>query len=248
MSNLSAANLRTTPIEIRVGTIINKSFVILGHQFQKFLLLSLLPMAPLLLLILMMAGGPKAPGVGLALAGALTAILTVVLQTVAQATSLYGAFQDMRGQPFTIGQSLEVVLARAVPVVGVALLAGLAIGLGTLLFIVPGVIIGCMLFVAIPACVIEKSGVIDSLKRSAALTQGYRWQVFGLFLLVVVMALVGEFVLTGIGGEGMVGQILSFAWQVVLTAFSAVLCAVIYHDLRAVKEGIHLDTQANVFG
>ncbi|HEV7256212.1 MAG TPA: hypothetical protein VGN82_00400 [Bosea sp. (in: a-proteobacteria)] len=173
--------------------------------------------------------------------------MTFVLQTVAQATSLYGAFQDMRGQPFTIGQSLQIGLARAVPVVGVALLAGLAIGLGILLFIVPGVIIGCMLFVAIPACVIEKTGVTESLSRSVALTQGYRWQIFGLFLLVVLMALVGEMVLTAIGGNGIVGQLLSFAWQVVSTAFGAVLCAVVYHDLRAAKEGVHLGAQADVF-
>jgi hypothetical protein len=54
-------------------------------------------------------------------------------------------------------------------------------------------------------------------------------------------------VLARIGGAGLIGQTLTFAWQVVLTAFSAVLSAVIYHDLRVAKEGIDLDTLANVF-
>ena len=111
----------------------------------------------------------------------------------------------------------------------------------------PGVIIGCMLYVAVPACVIEKLGVTASTSRSVALTKGYRWQIFGLFLLVVVIALVGAFVLAKIGGVGLVGQTLSFAWQVVSTAFGAVLSAVIYHDLRMAKEGIDLDTLASVF-
>lgn len=43
------------------------------------------------------------------------------------------------------------------------------------------------------------------------------------------------------------GQTLSFAWQVISTAFGAVLSAVIYHDLRMAKEGIDLDTLASVF-
>ncbi len=225
----------------------SKTFAILGRQFVKFALLALLPMAPLLLLILGLGSSSGTPGAGSAFAAALTGILTFALQTVAQATSLYGAFQDMRRQPFTIGQSLQVGLARAVPVIGVAILVGLATGLGFVLFIVPGVIAGCMLYVAIPACVIEKTGVIASLSRSVALTKGYRWQIFGLFLLVVVVALVGALVLARIGGEGFVGQILGFVWQVVSTAIGAVLAAVIYHDLRAAKEGIDLDTLANVF-
>ena len=65
-----------------------------------------------------------------------------MLQTVAQATSLYGAFQDMRRQPFTIGQSLQIGFPRGAQVIGVAILAGLATGLGFLLFVVPGVIMG----------------------------------------------------------------------------------------------------------
>jgi hypothetical protein len=247
MSDISAGGFGAAPAQFRVGTVMNKTFAILGRQFGKFALLALLPMAPLLLLTLVLAGSSGTPGAGSAFATALTGILTFALQTVAQATSLYGAFQDMRRQPFTIGQSLQIGLARTVPVIGVAILVGLATGLGILLFVVPGVIVSCMLYVSIPACVIEKSGVAASLSRSVALTKGYRWQIFGLLLLMIVVALVGATVLAKIGGEGLVGQILGFVWQVVSAAVGAVLAAVVYHDLRAAKEGIDLDTLANVF-
>jgi hypothetical protein len=43
------------------------------------------------------------------------------------------------------------------------------------------------------------------------------------------------------------GQVLNFGRQVVTTAFGAVLVAVVYHDLRAAKEGIDIDNLANVF-
>lgn len=247
MTDIVAGGLSAAPAQFRVGTVMNKTFAILGHQFGKFTLLALLPMAPLLILTLAFASRSGTPGAELAFAGGLTAILTLVLQSVAQATSLYGAFQDMRSRPFTIGESLRIGLARTVPVVGVSILIGFATALGMILFIVPGIILGCMLYVAIPACVIEKSGVMASLKRSAALTKGYRWPIFGLLLLVAAIAIVGAFVLARIGGESIPGTLLSFAWQVVSTSFGAVLSAVIYHDLRAAKEGIDLDTLANVF-
>lgn len=236
------------PGQFRVGSVMNKTFAILGRQFGKFVLLALVPMIPVFLVALgaLTSGGTPSQS-GVAIAAVLTGLLTFVLQILAQATSLYGAFQEMRQKPFTIGDSLRIGLARTIPVIGVGILVGLAMMLGFLLLVVPGIILGCMLYVAIPACVIEKLGVTASMSRSASLTKGYRWQVFGLFLLVIVISAVGAFVLAIIGGTGLVGQILTFAWQVVSTAFSAVLSAVIYHDLRMAKEGIDLDTLASVF-
>lgn len=247
MSSTSTGGFSAAPGQFRIGSVMNKTFAILGRQFGKFVLLALVPMIPIFLLALGALSSSDPSPSGIAVGAILTGLLTFVLQTVAQATSLYGAFQEMRQQPFTIGDSLRIGLARAIPVIGVGILVGLATGLGFLLLVVPGIIIGCMLYVAIPACVIEKIGVTASMSRSVALTKGYRWQIFGLFLLVVVIALVGALVLARIGGAGFVGQTLTFAWQVVSTAFSAVLAAVIYHDLRAAKEGIDLDTLASVF-
>jgi hypothetical protein len=248
MSSTSTGGFAAAPGQFRVGSVMNKTFSILGRQFGKFVLLALVPMIPVFLVALgaLSSGGATSQS-GIAIAAVLTGLLTFVLQILAQATSLYGAFQEMRQQPFTIGDSLRIGLARTIPVIGVGILVGLAMMLGFLLLVVPGVIIGCMLYVAIPACVIEKLGVTASMSRSSALTKGYRWQIFGLFLLVMVISFVGAFVLARIGGAGLIGQTLTFAWQVVLTAFSAVLSAVIYHDLRVAKEGIDLDTLANVF-
>lgn len=247
MSNTSTGGFAAAPGQFRIGSVMNKTFAVLSRQFGKFVLLALVPMIPIFLLTLGALSSNAPSPSGIAFGAVLIGLLTFVLQIVAQATSLYGAFREMRQQPFTVGESLRVGLARAIPVIGVGILVGLATGLGFLLLVVPGIIIGCMLYVAIPACVIEKLGVSASISRSVALTRGYRWQIFGLFLLVIVISLVGALVLARIGGAGFVGQMLSFAWQVASTAFGAVLSAVIYHDLRMAKEGIDLDTLASVF-
>jgi len=61
-------------------------------------------------------------------------------------------------------------------VIGVALLEMLAIVGGFLLLVVPGIIVSLMLMVAVPVAIIERPGVMASLKRSAALTKGIKGQ------------------------------------------------------------------------
>jgi hypothetical protein len=248
MSDISMGGLPTTA-PFRVGVVLSKSFATFSSNLGSFLLLAFVPMIPVLAFAFMAQTGVQqgSPQSYIAWSGALSGILTFVLQMVAQATTLYGAFQQMSGQSFTISQSLAVGLRRALPVFAVALVSGLATGLATLLLIVPGLILLCMFYVAIPACVIEKLGVMDSLNRSAVLTKGCRWQIFGQILLVGVIVAVVQFVLTRFVGGGTLAKLLNFAWLVVDTSFVAVLHAVSYHDLRVAKEGIAIDNLANVF-
>lgn len=57
-------------------------------------------------------------------------------------------------------------------------------GMGVMLFLGAGsLFMMCVLNAAVPACVIERRSPIESMKRSAALTRGYRMQIFGLLVL-----------------------------------------------------------------
>ena len=111
-------------------------------------------------------------------------LLGHVLGTLSQAVVLYGAFQDMRGKRVNLGKSMEVGLRRFFPVVGVAISTTLLGFLGLIAFVVPGLMCFTMWFVATPACVVEGRGVFSSLARSARLTRGHGWKIFGLMLLL----------------------------------------------------------------
>jgi hypothetical protein len=96
-----------------------------------------------------------------------------------------------------------------------------------------------MLAVAVPVCVVERPGIWASLARSRALTAGHRWKILGAMVLIgIIVSLVS--LLAGIvsGGAGAMGAL---AVQFVLTALMgvwiSVAAAVIYHDLRLLKEG-----------
>jgi hypothetical protein len=247
MSDMSIGGSPTTS-PFRVGVVLSKTFAVFSRQLGNFLLLTFIPLIPVLAFAILrqpeLQKGP--PLASVTLSGALAGILTFVLQTVAQATTLYGAFQQMRGQSFTISQSLAVGLRRTLPVFAVALSGGLLTGLAAILLLVPGLILLCMFYVAVPACVIEKIGVA-ALSRSGALTQGHRWQIFGQVMLVTVVAAIVQFALMRFGGDGILTKLLNFAWLVVNTSFVAVLHAVTYHDLRVAKEGIDIDNLVSVF-
>lgn len=76
--------------------------------------------------------------------------------------------------------------ASFLPYVGVKILTALAVLLGLVLLIVPGIIAALALMFATYLVIDRKLGVIEALKESARLTKGNRWN-----LLILMLALVG---------------------------------------------------------
>jgi hypothetical protein len=165
----------------------------------------------------------------------------IVLSTLSQAIVLYGAFQDMRGRPVSLTESLQVGLRRFFPIIGLAISMTLLGVLAAIAFIIPAFILFTMWFVATPACVVEQLGPSNSMRRSSQLTKGHKWKIFGLMLLLIIASGVASqtitVALTAIGGEplALIGDVL---WNGVWGAFYAISVVVTYHDLRVAKEGI----------
>ena len=239
--------------DFRVGRILSRTSSVLSRNFLPFFIVTAIANLPGALLIKVSTDpaniDPEAAlqNVGMIFVGL---ILTVVLNVLCQAIVLYGAFQDMRGRPVNLVESLQVGLRRFFPIVGLAIVAYFLIMLGTMLLIVPGLILLTMWFVATPACVVENLGPIRSMRRSSQLTKGHRWKVFGLILLVAVL---GSVIIGGInlGFELMAGPILALISGVILNgiwgAFYAIAVVVTYHDLRVAKEGTNIEQIAAVF-
>jgi uncharacterized membrane protein len=131
-----------------------------------------------------------------------------------------------------------------------AIVMSFGLMLGFILLIVPGFILFAMWFVATPPCVVEQLGPFRSLGRSAQLTKGHRWKVFGLFIVLMLISAVigggvsmmlrqlGSPVLTAIG---------NLLWNGVWGALYSIAVVVTYHDLRVAKEGVDIEHIASVF-
>ncbi|HXG79813.1 MAG TPA: hypothetical protein VNJ31_10815 [Methyloceanibacter sp.] len=81
---------------------------------------------------------------------------------------------------------------------GASILLTLAVLVGFVLLIVPGIIFGLM-FMFAPFIVIEReAGPVDAMSESNRITRGHKWPLFGFMLLLVLINLLGLFAL-GVG-------------------------------------------------
>jgi hypothetical protein len=238
--------------DFRVGPVITRSATILSQHFLIFFLIGVVANLPSL--VVGLNGQSFTPGQAVSseriVLLIVSGVLSYVLSMISQAVMLHASFQAMRMRPVNVGESLRVGLSRVIWVILLALLTGILAGLASLLLVVPGLILITMWWVAIPACVVERTGPWTSMKRSAALTKGHRWKVFGLLLLLIVgMGLIAgllQLVLAQVGSQILVllGTLLFGA---ITTAYYSIAVVMTYHDLRVAKEGIDIEQIASVF-
>jgi hypothetical protein len=85
-----------------------------------------------------------------------------------------------------------------------------------------------------PVVVLERSGVIAAFGRSQELVRGHGWQVFGVLILIIVLALAAGIIVTAVAsGLGDAGKtILSWVVSMITAPLSALLTSVLYFALR----------------
>jgi hypothetical protein len=240
--------------EFRVGRVFSRTFAVLSRNLLPFSLVTAVASVPNLLILTFQNGDAKiAPVNGGAAAGkfVFVFVLAIVLYGLSQATLLYAAFEDMRGQRVNLIESMRIGLRRFPAILGVTISTAILVGFASILLVIPGFIVFTIIFVATPVCVVEKLGPFKSMGRSGELTKGNRWKIFGLWFVTVAGGTIAQSVLLKLivvfGGGILLGTIFWFVWSAVFGAFYAILVVVTYHDLRVAKEGVDTDQIAAVF-
>ncbi len=245
----------------RIGRVFSNSLKVLRSNFLPFMGLSLLIMSPQFLVSYALSRSTLADPAGMPspMLLVLSVILPLLLTGLLTATLCHGTFQHLSGQRVSMGDSVRTGLRVLPVVIAVSLLYSLATMGGALLLLVPGLIVMTMFVVSVPAAVIERPGVFRSFARSRILTKGDRWKVFGTYLLfillsIVVGLLIGFVIGFGLGtapqDQGVIalaGSLIESVVNAVVYALGAVLVAVIYNELRIVKEGATAEQIAAVF-
>jgi hypothetical protein len=185
-------------------------------------------------------------------------VLTVFLNVFVTAVLTYGVVMELHGQRASIGACLATGLSRFLPALGVGILAALATAGATILLIIPGIIVFCMLYVATTVSVIERPGVMASLRRSRELTRGHRMEIFGILFLMAVLGAVVSFALGGVfvakpttleaAFDSMRHQLyFNLGHQIIFGSLNAVMASVAYVLLRFEKEGTSAAELAAIF-
>jgi hypothetical protein len=237
-----------------VGRVVGRTFSIWGRNALPFSAIALLVSSPVIALAWAgVTAGERARG-PLPL---LLALLESVLALVTSGALAAGVLQALRGERPAMGRLLVIGLRKLGWLVLVSLGVGLAVGCGTALLVVPGLLALSGLYVTVPALMAEpERGAGDALSRSWELTRGHRWKVLALALLFSLGAGLlsiaagrgiahGSVALTGSVGGGALGLVQAVA--VVLGGLAHCAPAVAYHDLRVEKEGASTEELAAVF-
>ena len=86
----------------------------------------------------------------------------------------------------SIGETYATVQPRLPALIAAGLLAALGIGIGLILFIVPGLFLLTIWSMLVPVIVIEGRAAGESFSRSREIVRGHGWPVFGLILITFI--------------------------------------------------------------
>jgi hypothetical protein len=241
-----------------LGRVIQRTFTSIGQNWKVYF-----GAATLLVGVpgfIMSWGQTNALG---ASAGAATAaifgglILYVVGFFLLQGMVLKAAINGFNGKPTPFGRAFDAAVSKVLPLIGLAILTFLALMVGFLFFIAPGIFLCVIWSVTAPSLVVEQRGVFESFTRSADLTKGHRWSVLGLLAIYVAMSWIVSLVGAGIGlalsGFGATGvhalplMIFNTLVNIITGVGASVGAASLYYELRTAKEGVGAEDLASVF-
>jgi MFS family permease len=139
----------------------------------------------------------------------------------------------------SVGDLVRSVVPVLGPLIGAGVLAGLGIGGGFILLIVPGLILLTMWAVIAPVIVIERRGVFDAFGRSRHLVKGQGWPVFGTVVVAYLIGFLAEIVFlliaNSIADGAIVRIVFSALASTIAAPIAALVAAVLYYRLLAIK-------------
>lgn len=182
---------------------------------------------------------------GLIAAGGAAAVVALILIGLIGEVFYTGAVAIALTHPHDGGPPSAREVVRMVnywTLIAIDLIFAVAVALGFLALVIPGVLLFVLLGLAAPVVEIEHRGVRAALSRSVRLVRGHFWLVFAI-LVPIEIASDGLTDLATIGAHALLGDSLAAGWladtatNIVLTPFYAVAAVLLTLDLIAAEDG-----------
>jgi hypothetical protein len=187
-----------------------------------------------------------------------TWFIALLFGVVAQGAMTRPAIAESEGRKAPLGEVFAAAVRVLVPLVILGAIFAVTVIIGTSLLIVPGVLIRLLWAVAPSAEAHERDGVFLALSRSQELSEGARWKVFGILLVLFAIVIlftvlivfleflmvrmdwaVSNFFIVRLVLRGAMGAILNVIWGAVLAS--------LYVELVQWKEGGSVEALERVF-
>jgi hypothetical protein len=212
---------------LRVDDVVGRVFAIYVDQAAV-----LMPAAAVVFVVSGILGSVLvAAAPALAIVALLLSLVATTLFT-GMVVELVADVQDGR-RDATAGGLLRAVMPVIGSLILVGVVQGVAIVVGFILLIVPGLILLTVWSVAAPVIVLERPAGLGALRRSRELVSGSGWPVFGVILVLGVLVVLLSALLDSLGesaGTG-VGIVVRVTVGVLSAPISALAAAVLYFEL-----------------
>lgn len=239
-----------------IGHAIGQGFRIWGRNIIPFTLLGVIVYSPLILWVALSFNEGIDLERAYTIAGGVV-LLSILFNIFLSGAVTYGVVMEMRGTHVGLGACVATGIRRFLPALGVSFLSMLAVIGGFIALIIPGIIVYCMLYVAVQASVMEKPGLFGALRRSRALTAGNKLNIFGLLFLLglitgIPRTVVEKIILPDPDNPSSFEAVKTYVYvtlgfSIVIGTIGAVIAAVTYFQLRQDKDGVSIEEIARVF-
>ena len=248
---------------LSTGELLDRVFSLYRAHFALFVGIVALPHLITLALQLFVGLRISSPGFGISamlgtfLWGMILSVAALVVGAASQAATVVAVSQVYLDRPTSVGDAYSRVKGRIGIVLLLTFLMGLAIGVGFLFLIVPGILLALMWSLAIPVAVLEDKGIGDSMSRSAELTKGHRFRIFVIWLLFIILTVSVSALLQWpitltvamltrgdpgamLAGVQTVSAVMTFISQSLVGPLATIAFSLVYYDERVRKEAFDL--------
>jgi hypothetical protein len=256
-----------------LGEVLDRTFKLYKNHFWLFVGINTLPSGVLLMLRVansawqtshvasgQFPGGnatfsPNALLAGVA-AGFGFFLVYLALQGYAQAATVFAVSELYLGGTAGVRESYGRVGAKAFRVLVIFILIWIVVVVGCLLFVIPGIILGCRAAVSVPAAMLEDAKSVRSIERSMQLTKGHAIEIFVILLMVVALSYVVTlllqfpFMIFAINaarthqtlslGMLFLMNLSAFVSEVLIWPIGAIALSLMYYNLRVRKEAFDI--------
>jgi hypothetical protein len=227
---------------VSIGAVLDEAWTLFTRFFLRFFVLGLVVFTVVNLVLALIFEAVSSDDAGTALWLLLLSLATALVGTIWLQGAFVYAVQDARDGTFdaTLGEVFTRVSHSILPLLLAVLLAGVAIFVGLLLLIVPGLFLLTIWAVIAPVIVIEKKPALSAFGRSRELVRGHGWTVFGIVVITgLLTAIAGNLLKAAFSFlpeflEILIGSTIA---QAIVAPFSAIALAVTYFRLRDAHGG-----------
>lgn len=183
-------------------------------------------------------------------------LVAVMVASLSTAATVVIVSESYIGHEVSISAAIQRVISRVWPLVAASLIQTIFVGVGFLLFIIPGIVFFAWTFAMPIIVLVERKDPMEAFSRSRNLARGSVPRIWGTILLaaiiVWVFSAIGSVILGLLANAGhfsaIANALVSAGIRILVYPFFTVVTVLLYYDLRIRKEGYDLELMAQELG